>query len=130
MTRTLVLAAILVTTAVAALPGAASAAPVRVGLGDQAWNVFGDRHFQALGLKRIRVVTPWNVALSRGDREWLDEYLAGVQAAGIEPLVSFGAANGTRCPARPCKLPTTARFDRAFRAFRARWPWIRTLTVW
>ena len=130
MTRTLALAAILVTTAVAAMPAAASAAPVRVGLGDQAWNVFSDQHFQALGLKRVRVVTPWNVALSRGDGAWLDQYLRAVNAAGVEPLVSFGAANGTLCPARPCKLPTTAQFDSAFRAFRARWPWVRTLSVW
>jgi hypothetical protein len=130
MTRTLALAAILLTTAVAALPAGASAAPVTVGLGDQGWNVFGDHYFQALGLKRVRVVTPWNVALSRGDRAWLDQYLATVRVAGIEPLVSFGAANRSRCPARPCKLPTTAQFDRAFRAFRARWPWIRTLSVW
>jgi hypothetical protein len=70
------------------------------------------------------------VALSKGVRAWLDEYLAGVQLAGIEPLVSFGAANGSLCPARPCTLPTSAQFDRAFRAFRARWPWVRTLTVW
>jgi hypothetical protein len=130
MTRTLALAAILVTTAVAALPATASAARVTVGLGDQSWNVFGDQYFQKLGLKRVRVVTPWNVALSTGDREWLDEYLASVQTAGIEPLVSFGAAAGSRCPEKPCKLPTTAQFDRAFRAFRARWPWIRTLSVW
>jgi hypothetical protein len=130
MTRTLSLALILLTAAVAALPAPASAAPVTVGLGDQSWNVFSDPYFQALGLKRVRVVTPWNVALSRGDRVWLDDYLAGVQQAGIEPLVSFGAASGSRCPARPCKLPTTAQFDRAFRAFRARWPWVRTLSVW
>jgi hypothetical protein len=130
MTRTLALAAILLTTAVAALPGSAAAAEVTVGLGDQSWNVFGDQYFQKLGLKRIRVVTPWNVALSRGDRAWLDQYLSSVQGAGIEPLVSFGAADGSRCPARPCNLPTTARFDRAFRAFRARWPWIRTISVW
>jgi len=130
MTRTLALAAILVTTAVAVLPAPASAARVTVGLGDQSWNVFGDQYFQKLGLKRVRVVTPWNVALSKGDRAWLDEYLADVQSAGIEPLVSFGAAAGSRCPAKPCKLPTTAQFDRAFRAFRAHWPWIRTLSVW
>jgi hypothetical protein len=130
MTRTFALAAILVTAAVAALPAAASAAPVTVGLGDQNWNVFGDQYFQALGLKRVRVVTPWDVARSKGDRAWLDEYLAGVRSAGIEPLVSFGAAAGSRCPAKPCKLPTSAEFDRAFRAFRARWPWIRTLSVW
>jgi hypothetical protein len=43
MTRTLALAAILLTTAVALLlPAGASAAPVTVGLGDQTWNVFSD----------------------------------------------------------------------------------------
>jgi hypothetical protein len=131
MTRTLALAAILLTTAVAAVgAGPASAAPVTVGLGDQGWNVFSDPYFKALGLKRVRVVTPWNVALSPGDRAWLNGYLANVQSAGIEPLVSFGGASNSRCPARPCKLPTTAEFDRAFRAFRARWPWLRTLSVW
>ena len=108
MTRTLALAAILLTTAVAALPAGASAAPVKVGLGDQCWNVFNDRYFQALGLKRIRVVTPWNVALSKGDRAWLDEDLAGVQLAGIEPLVSFGAANGSRA-ARPARASCPRR---------------------
>ena len=44
--------------------------------------------------------------------------------------MSFGAAHRSRCPARPCKLPTTGEFDRAFRAFRARWPWVRTIGVW
>jgi hypothetical protein len=130
MTRTLALAAILVTTAVALAPAGASAAPVEIGLGDQSWNIFGDHYFQALQLKRVRVVTPWNVALSTGDREWLDEYLAGARLAGLEPLVSFGGASDTRCPARPCHLPTTAQFDRAFRAFRTRWPWVRTVSVW
>ena len=62
MTRKLALAAILLTMAVAALPPA-RAAPVTVGLGDQSWNIFSDHYFQALGLKRVRVVTPWNVAL-------------------------------------------------------------------
>jgi hypothetical protein len=131
MTRTLLLGAILLGTAVAALmPAPASAAPVTVGLGDQGWNVFSDPYFQKLGLRRVRVVTPWNVAQSRGDRAWLDGYLANVRAAGVEPLVSFGSASNSRCPARPCRLPATAQFDRAFRAFRARWPWLRTISVW
>jgi len=129
MTRTLTLCTIVFALAVAALPAAASA-KVTVGLGDQNWATFNDAYFKALGLKRARVVTPWNVALSPGDTLWLDDYLAGARAADIEPLVSFGAANPSRCPARPCKLPTTAEFDRAFRAFRARWPWVRTIGVW
>ncbi len=129
MARTLTLLTILVALAVAAIPAGASAA-VTVGLGDQNWNTFNEDRFRALGLKRARVVTPWNVALSRGDRLWLDDYLAGARAAGIDLLVSFGAAHPSRCPSAPCRLPTTAAFDRAFRAFRARWPWVRTIGVW
>ena len=44
--------------------------------------------------------------------------------------MSFGAANGSRCPPARASCRPTAQFDRAFRAFRARWPWIRTLSVW
>jgi hypothetical protein len=129
MTRTLTLLTLLLALSPAALPSGASAA-VTIGLGDQNWNTFNQHRFAALGLKRIRVVTPWNVALSRGDRAWLDDYLKNARAAGMDPLVSFGAAHPSHCPGRPCKLPTTATFDRAFRAFRARWPWVRTVGVW
>jgi hypothetical protein len=129
MTRKLILLTIVFAMAVAALP-ATSSAKVTVGLGDQNWGTFSDTYFKALGLKRARVITPWNVALSPGDTLWLNDYLAGARAAGIEPLVTFGAANLSRCPSRPCKLPTTAEFTRAFSAFRARWPWIRTIGVW
>jgi hypothetical protein len=129
MTRKLALLALLAALMAAALPPAASGA-VTVGLGDQNWNTFNQARFRALGLKRARVVTPWNVALSRGDRLWLDAYLTGARAAGVDPLVSFGAAHPSKCPRRPCVLPTTAVFERAFRAFRARWPWVRTIGVW
>jgi hypothetical protein len=131
MTRKLTLLTIVFALSVAALPAAASAA-VTVGVGDQSWggSNFNDPHFKALGIKRARVVTPWNVALSPGNREWLDEYLFGARVAGVEPLVSFGAADRSACPKRPCKLPTTAEFTRAFRAFRARWPWVHTIGVW
>jgi hypothetical protein len=129
MTRKLTLLTALLTFALAAIPAVASAV-VTVGLGDQNRATFEDERFKALGLKRARVVTPWNVALSPGDRDWLDDYLESALAAGVDPLVSFGAAHPSRCPARPCVLPTTATFDRAFRAFRARWPWVRTIGVW
>src|ERR687898_542247 len=129
MTRTPTLLSLLFALFLAAVPAGASAA-VTVGIGDQNWNTFNHARFAALGLKRVRVVTPWNVALSRGDRAWLDDYLMHARAAGMDPLVSFGAAHPSRCPARPCRLPTTAAFERAFRAFRARWPWVRSIGVW
>jgi hypothetical protein len=130
MTRNLTLLTTLLALALTAVPATAAAATVTVGLGDQSSDVFNDSRFQELGLKHVRVITPWNAALSRGDRIWLDNWLASAQAAGVDPLVSFGAASGSRCPARPCTLPTTATFDRAFRAFRARWPQVRTIGVW
>jgi hypothetical protein len=130
MTRKLALLTLVLALSVAALPPAASAGRVTVGVGDQDWGTFLDGHFTELGLKHARVVTPWNVALSEADRIWLDDYLAHASAAGVEPLVSFGAANPSACPLRPCKLPSTGEFRRAFRAFRARWPWVRTIGVW
>jgi hypothetical protein len=130
MTRKLTLLTILFTTAVASFAATASAAPVTVGLGDQDSNTFGNDRFKQLGLRHVRVVTPWNVALSRGDALWLDQYLAVARTAGIVPLVSLGAAHPSACPARPCKLPTTSRFRTAFRAFRKRWPALRTVGVW
>ena len=129
VTRKLIPFTIVFALAVAAFPAAAPAS-VTVGLGDQSWDTFRDGHFTDLGIKHVRVVTPWNVALTRGNRLWLDEYLTAARAAGADPLVSFGAAHPSRCPARPCKLPSSAEFDRAFRAFRARWPWVRTIGVW
>ena len=129
VTRKLILFTIVFALAVAAFP-AASPAAVTVGLGDQSLNTFSDGHFTDLGIKHVRVVTPWNVALTRGNRLWLDQYLTAARAAGADPLVSFGAAHPSRCPARPCKLPSSGEFDSAFRAFRARWPWVRTIGVW
>jgi hypothetical protein len=130
MTRKLALFTIVFALSVAALPPAASAARVTIGIGDQSAATFADGHFTALGLKRARVVTPWNVALTRGNRAWLDQYLYSARVAGVEPLVSFGAAHPSNCPSRPCKLPSTAQFTRAFKAFRARWPWVRTIGAW
>ena len=110
VTRKLIPFTIVFALAVAAIPSfpAASPAAVTVGLGDQSWNTFSDGRFSELGIKHVRVVTPWNVALTRGNRLWLDQYLTAARAAGADPLVSFGAAHPSRCPARPCKPPATS----------------------
>ena len=129
--RTTILTLSLVLVALAGGPAGATAAPaVSVGLGDHSYGAFGDSRFGALGLKRARKIVPWNAALRPGDRRALDDWLRAAQDNGIEPFVSFGAAYGSRCPARPCSLPSLATFRRAMRAFRRRWPEIRMLGVW
>jgi polysaccharide biosynthesis protein PslG len=112
--------------------GGGKAAPpsILVGIGDQDPATFTDPHFKALGIRRARIIVPWNVALSPPDELYLDGWLQAARAARVEPLVHFGAATGTHCPARPCPLPTVAAYSRAFRAFRMRWPWVRTVGVW
>jgi hypothetical protein len=129
MTQKLTLTLLILLVALAALPAGASGA-VTVGLGDHSYSAFGDPRFGSLGLKRARIIVPWNVALRAGDRRHLDDWLQVTSSSGIEPFVSFGAAYGSRCPARPCALPSLGVFRKAIRVFRRRWPEVRSIGVW
>jgi hypothetical protein len=128
-TRKLLISLLLVLPLVAGA-SAAPAEAVKVGLGDHGSHHLGEDRYRALGLKRLRLVVPWNVALRSSDRRLLDDWLAGAKAYGVEPFVSLGAAGNSRCPKRPCVLPSVSSFDRAFRAFRKRWPWVKVIGVW
>jgi hypothetical protein len=110
--------------------GGASKPPILVGIGDEHAETFRDPRFGDLHIRRARIIVPWNVALSPADRHYLDGWLAAAAAAKVDPLVHFGAATGTRCPDRPCPLPTVRQYLEAFRAFRRRWPAVRTVGTW
>jgi hypothetical protein len=88
--------------------------------------------FRQLRMRRSRYLTPWNVAISRSstDRTNLSNWLAAARAARVEPLVHFSVASGSRCPSRPCTLPSVRTFRRAFRAFRRRYRSVRVIGVW
>jgi hypothetical protein len=113
----------------AAGSGRAEAA-VLVGVADQSPAMFSQPLFTQLQVKRSRVFPAWNVALQRGQARALDAWLNTARAAGIEPLISFSQSVGSRCPRKPCKLPTVGEFTRAFRAFRKRWPFVRVVSPW
>jgi hypothetical protein len=123
-------ALIAVLAALAGFTGEARASTIKLGLSEQGLGVFDDVRFQKLGIKEMRGFAPWNVALSPGDRAYLDSWLNAVRARGIEPLVTFTAATGSRCPDRPCKLPTVGAYTHAFKAFRKAWPWVTTVSPW
>jgi hypothetical protein len=120
---------VLAACALTAGSGRAEAA-VLVGVSDQTPGVFTQPLFQQLNVKRSRVFPAWNAALNRGQAAALDDWLDAARAAGVEPLVSFSQSVGSRCPRRPCKLPTVAEFTRAFKAFRKRWPFVRVVSPW
>jgi hypothetical protein len=107
-----------------------STAATTVAISDQGWDTFVNPLFQKLALKRARFVAPWNVALKRRDRNYFDTYLDVARQNGVEVLVSFSRAGGSKCPRRPCKLPSTSSYRKAFRAFRRRWPEVRLISPW
>jgi hypothetical protein len=113
------IAAGMTTTASAALKG---------GIGDQNASTFSDPNFQALRVKRTRLITPYDSIFK--NPAGLDQWMSAVAAAGLEPLIAFNPTQGSHCPARPCALPTVAAYTRAFKAFRARYPGARLFNFW
>jgi hypothetical protein len=99
-----------------------------VGISDQDPATFSDSRFTALGMRYARIITPWNSIFTEPDR--LDAWLQAAKAAGIEPLVSFNHARSDQCPARPCSPPSIARYTAAFKAFYAKYPWVRSYQPW
>ena len=97
-----------------------------VGMGDQKPDLFRDPRFAELGIRHVRLVVPWNAALT-GD----PETAAWLEAAGDrEVLGAFNHAAGAQCPADPCEAPGPGEFARAFRAFRERFPQVREFATW
>jgi hypothetical protein len=132
MTRLLTFVAavtVLAGCSLAASPPKSDAAVV-VGIGDQLPHTFTEPLFNDLGIRYTRNFTAWNVALKKRDRAWLDGWIDAAEAAGVDPLISFSQAVGSNCPRRPCVLPSVRQYTRAFRAFRKRWPSVRTFSPW
>jgi hypothetical protein len=127
----LVAAAVLAGCGFAAAPEKSEAAVV-VGIGDQDPSMFTDQLFADAGFKRARYFPSWNVALKGHEQEagWLQAWLDGAQATDTEPLISFFAALNSRCPQRPCKLPTVREYTNAFTAFHNKWPQVKEISPW
>jgi hypothetical protein len=127
----LVAAAVLAGCGFAAAPERSEAA-VLVGIGDQDPSMFTDPLFDQAGLKRARYFPSWNVALKGHEQEaaWLDAWLKGADDTGTEPLISFFASLNSRCPQKPCKLPTVREYTKAFRAFHDRWRQVKVISPW
>ena len=100
-----------------------------VGIGDQKAETFDDPLFtRELHVRRGRLNSPWNAIFTEPDR--LEAWLAGARREGVEPVVAFERARGSNCPNDPCVLPSAGEYERAFRAFRRRYPWVRIVQPW
>ena len=105
---------------------AAKAAPL-VGIGEQNPSMFSDPRWRALGLKDVRVIAGYDALHSDWQRADLDTYMAAAHAAGARVLLGFGHS---RTAGKEDHLPSVATFTKEFRAFRARYPWVKDYLTW
>lgn len=125
--RRLVLIACLATLLAAGTTTTASAA-LKGGMGDQNPSSFTDSAFNALHIKRTRLIVPFDGIVK--DPGSIDAWMAAANAAHLEPLVAFNPSRGSRCPARPCSVPSKAAYTKDFKAFRKRYPRVKLFQFW
>jgi hypothetical protein len=138
-TRSRLLALALPLAVLAALPAAASAAKLTVGIGENNPAMFSDPLFGQLKIKDARLVVSYNVMTS-GDDELarVTAYLAGASASGVRPLVTFEHARGdaTICNVKAnrklsqCALPSARTYKTNLKLFLARFPMVRAIVPW
>jgi hypothetical protein len=111
--------------AVAARPAPAAAAAPTLGIADQQASAIADPRLGRLGLRHARLAVPWDALEHEWATQRVDLWVAAARAGGLEPLVTF-----TRGVSRTRAVPTPAAFRATVRAFRTRWPSVRTFSTW
>jgi hypothetical protein len=117
---------------VAALLAPAPSSAYVVGVGEQDPAFFGNVYLEALAPERTRYITPYDSVFT--ERELVDAWMSAAREANMEVVVAFNPPAHMRCPnigrARGCRPVSSASYRRAFRAFRARYPWVRIFQPW
>jgi hypothetical protein len=132
------LAALVLLLLVLAGPAAAQDAPpatpiaplphVDVGIGENRGSFLGDPRFDQLGIRKVRLIVPYDVVRGGGRRlRDTDGWLQAARDRGLDVLVSFGFSGRRRLR---WHLPTTREYRVHVSAFMRRYPWIHEYTTW
>ncbi len=117
-----------------AAPTASAKPGYRVGMGDQNKKMFAHKSFKALELERVRYIVSWDAGVDARQFREVGGYLLAARRARKEVLVAFGARRGCftgrYAAAKPCRAPGLRAYRSAFRAFRKRYPWVKTFSPW
>ena len=117
------------------VPAAPASAAYRVGIGEQDATMFDHEAFQALNVKRVRNIVPWDWYRHDYQVEETRWFMERAKADGAEVLVTFTAPRGCYSAgryssSRACKPPSARqyrssllRFQREFGRVRAFSPW-------
>ncbi|MDX6690336.1 MAG: hypothetical protein QOG15_1793 [Solirubrobacteraceae bacterium] len=130
-------------TTVAILVAAACVSPARSahaaelkGIADQGTNMFASPYFQQIDSPISRLVVSYDAVLrNTAEVANIDAWLRAARESGIEPLIAFEHGQGCYdgvgvVRSKRCRLPTTARFRAALRAFQARYPFVTDYSPW
>jgi hypothetical protein len=121
--------------ACAALAAPAGAA-VRVGMGDQDPGMFDQGSFQALEIKRVRYLVPWDWYKSDVQQAEMRTFLTRARRARADVLVHFTARRGCYqtgnrySKAKVCRAPSVKTYTASFKRFRRAYPFVRTYGAW
>jgi hypothetical protein len=130
-----VAAGVIVLAGVSSVGAAPASAKYRVGVGEQNAAMFESPAWQSLRLARVRYLVPWDYAKDSGQREEVAHYMARARAARQDVLVTFTARRGCFIAGRyatqkACRAPSASAYRKAFRAFDAQFPWVKTYSAW
>ena len=117
-----------------AVPTAASA-NYRVGMSEQSAAMFSQPAWQALKLKRVRYIVPWDWYKNAGQTAEVNGYLSAAHAAGQDVLVAFSArrgcyVNGKYSRSSACRAPSTSAYKSAVTRFHQQYPFVKTFSPW
>ncbi|MEA2248563.1 MAG: hypothetical protein QOH46_3092 [Solirubrobacteraceae bacterium] len=98
-----------------------------LGVSDQQASTFTNPLYAPLKIKTARYITPYDVVDSPQDLALADAWLNNARAAGQRILVSFERSHRS---GRERRLPSKAEYTSAIRKFKARYPFVREISVW
>ena len=108
--------------------GAATRAGPVVGVGEQKPTMFQSTSWKALRVRVARYTAPWDALEDPQQLALLDAWMASARRARVRVLIGFAHSLRTQKLAKV--VPTPRRFERQFKRFRARYPWVRDWLVW
>lgn len=110
---------------------------VKIGIGDQKAAMFTNPYFRALDVRISRLIVSYDAILEETfEVADIDAWMAAAQASRVEPLLTLSHSRGCYLgekgisKAKACRLPSVARYTKAFKSFRKRYPWVKVYSPW
>jgi hypothetical protein len=107
----------------------------KVGIADQFGTMFDNPHYQALDIKRVRYLIPYDWYKHSGQKAEVDGFLNRAEQDGADVLAHFTARrgcynNGKYSKRKVCKAPSVAKYKYAFKRLRREHPFVTTVGIW